>query len=148
MSFCTVSENGQIFYFQNCFLGQVGNTALCLKKYHKNEWHLCLVTYIFTKLSSQNMCLRIKYIFWYIDMPDVTVISYKKPLFIFFYFWGIFTHYWRLFMSEVVYLHQSFKDCVSKIVVLSYFNHLRLRQPESFWPFGTWSHFCNQKPLL
>ena len=34
----------------------VNSTAKCLKKYHKNERHLCLVAYIFTKLS-QNVCL-------------------------------------------------------------------------------------------
>ena len=38
------------------FFGQVDNTALCLKKYRKNEWHLCLVAHIFTK-HSQNVCL-------------------------------------------------------------------------------------------
>ena len=31
--------------------GQVENIALCLKKYHKKERHLCLPANIFTKLS-------------------------------------------------------------------------------------------------
>ena len=34
----------------------LGNAVICLKKYHKNERHLRLVTHSFTKLS-QNVCL-------------------------------------------------------------------------------------------
>ena len=39
-------------------------TILCLKKCHKNKWHLCLENNIFTKLS-QNMCLINIHIFIY-----------------------------------------------------------------------------------
>ena len=40
-----------MWYFFRNYSVQDGNTALCLKKYHKNEWHLCLVANSFTKLS-------------------------------------------------------------------------------------------------
>ena len=40
--------------FETVFLGS--STTLCLKKYHKSERHLRLMTHIFTKLS-QNVCL-------------------------------------------------------------------------------------------
>ena len=43
-------------YFRDHFSDQVDNTALCLKKYHKNERHLRLVAYTFTK-HSHNVCL-------------------------------------------------------------------------------------------
>ena len=47
---------GQIFDFRDIVFGKVKNIAICLKKYHKSEWHLYLVRHNFTKLS-QNMCL-------------------------------------------------------------------------------------------
>ena len=55
-----------MFDFRNCFSGQVGNTALCLKRYNKIERHLFLVRNSFNKLS-KNVRL----------MSDMTV-SYGK----------------------------------------------------------------------
>ena len=42
--------------FPSSLFGQFENIALCLKKCHKNERHLYLVTHSFTK-NSQNVCL-------------------------------------------------------------------------------------------
>ena len=44
-------------------------------------------------------------------MPDLTV-SYGTPFDII-AFLGILIHYWQSFMSELLYLHQSFTYCVS-----------------------------------
>ena len=70
MSLCPVpifvSNVVVILTFELVF-GQVGKTALCLKKYHKNEWHLCLVTH-----KTFGECMSNQYTFLCIDMPDVT----------------------------------------------------------------------------
>ena len=50
---------GRIFDFQHCFFllrDRNRNTAICLKKYHKNGRYLSLEEDIFAKIS-QNMCL-------------------------------------------------------------------------------------------
>ena len=50
------------FWNSVCFIEQIGNSKK-QKKYLRNERHLCLVVYIFIKLS-QNVCL--------IKIPNVT----------------------------------------------------------------------------
>ena len=55
--------------FWNCFFRQVGNTALCLKKYHKNSFYAKL---------TQNVCLN-KINILYVDMSDVTD-SHERPI--------------------------------------------------------------------
>ena len=51
--------------------------------------------------------------FCYIDMPGVTV-SYGMPFDFIALFLGIFIHFVLLtiYMSELLYLHQTFTDCV------------------------------------
>ena len=56
------------------------NSALCLKKKHKNKQHLFLAAYIFIK-HSQNVCLI-----------DVT-LRYGRPFDFIAFFLGIFIHY-------------------------------------------------------
>ena len=46
-----LSQCDRIFDFRDYFFVQVGNTAICLRKYHENERHLCLTAHIFIKLS-------------------------------------------------------------------------------------------------
>ena len=50
--------------FETVFSYRLATLPYILKKYHKNERHLRLVTHIFTKLS-QNMCLINTHIFMY-----------------------------------------------------------------------------------
>ena len=45
-------------------------------------------------------------------MPDVTA-SYEKPFDFIAFFLGIFIHNFRAFVSGVLYLQQTFTDCVS-----------------------------------
>ena len=70
------------------------------KIFHKNEWHLRLVAHIFTKRSL-----------------------------ILLHFLGISIHYWRPFMSEVLYLHQTFTDYVSN----------------QYTHYNMWNVRCNNK---
>ena len=73
----------------------------------KNERHLCLVIYTFTKLL-QNGCLINIHIlmYWY---ARCNCKLWKVPWF----YCIFFMHYWRQFMSELLYLHQTFTDCLS-----------------------------------
>ena len=81
-----------------------------MKKHYKNEWHLCLVTHIFTKLSL-NVCLINTHslIYWYACCN----CKLWNALWLYCFFLGIFINYWRLFISKLLYLHQTFTDCVS-----------------------------------
>ena len=91
-----VDPNGARFLvFETVFLDS-------LKKYHKNERNLRLVTYTFTKLS-QNVCLINTQILIYIDMPYVTA-SYGTPFdfIVFFRYFHIFLtiiHVWSIVSS-------------------------------------------------
>ena len=87
----------RLFDFQDCFW----------KKYHKNERHLCSVTHVFTKIS-ENVCLISTYIliWWHVKCDCMLWNA-------FWFYWAIFIHYWRQFMSEVLHLHQTFTYCVS-----------------------------------
>ena len=51
------------------------------------------------------------HIFKYIDMPDVAA-SYGTPLDSI-AFLGIFILNWRPYIFELLYLHQTFTDCVT-----------------------------------
>ena len=55
----------------------ISETALCLKKYHKNERHLCLVVHLLSKLS-QNVCLINTQIFMHCYF-DITA-CYVAPI--------------------------------------------------------------------
>ena len=82
--------------FDTVIFWQVDNTALCLKKYHKNERFLGLETQSFAKIS-QNVCLIIRHflIYWH---ADVTA-SYGTP-FNFIAFFGYFhTSFSRIHVS-------------------------------------------------
>ena len=56
LSYCS-----QISIFETLCLGRSKNLHYVWKKLHKNEKHLCLIAYIFTKIS-QNACLINLYI--------------------------------------------------------------------------------------
>ena len=83
-----------IFDLRHFFSGQIGNTGICLKKHHRNEWHLRLIAYIFTKIS-QNVCIINKHILIYRH----TRCDYKL--------WNAFdfnAFFWYLFMSSFLSL--------------------------------------------
>ena len=82
--FKNVSDKLLILIFGAICLGRLAPLPYVQKKYHKNKRHLCLVTYIFIKLS-QNVCLIDAYISC-IFMPDVTAI-YGTPLDFIAFFW-------------------------------------------------------------
>ena len=95
------------------FLLQNRKTALCLKKYHKNERHLCLVAYIFTKLS-QNVCIIITHIlmYWFARCNcKLCVVSWFYYISWVFLYIIIDNH----FMSELIY---STSTKLSQIVCL------------------------------
>ena len=80
------------------------------------KWtHLCLVTYCFVKLS-QNVCLMSNQ---YTQLINSNILICQMCLqimeghMILLRFLGILIHNWREFMSEVLYLHQTFTDYVS-----------------------------------
>ena len=82
-----VDRNGTGFFIpQDCFLLWNGNTVLCLK----NISYKWVVIHIFTKLS-----LNLYLIYLY----TIT-------------FFANFAQNWRIFMSEVLNLHQTFIYCV------------------------------------
>ena len=58
------------------------------------------------------ICVLLILTFWYIYMLDVTA-SYGTSLEFIAFFLGIFIHNWRSFMSDLLYLHQTFTSCVS-----------------------------------
>ena len=99
--------------FRDCLFRQIGNTALCMKKYHKNEQHLCLVTHSFTKLS-QNMCL-INMVYQYANC--------RTPLDLIFFF-GIFIHNWHVW--KIVSLPNFYRLCVWLIYTFLYVNMLNM----------------------
>ena len=76
-------------------------------KCYKNEQHISLVAYSITKLT-QNVCLISTHTLIYrcarCDNKLWNVIWFYCVLL------GIFIHNWRVFMSEVSYLHQNFTD--------------------------------------
>ena len=99
------------FWFSRLFLGQVGNTALCLKIISQ-KWtsFVFACTYLhqtFTECVSNQYGIRT---FWYINISDVTA-SYGTP-FDFIAFLSIFIHYNWPFMSELLYLYQTFTNYV------------------------------------
>ena len=83
------------------------------KKYHKNERDLRLVSQILT--SSPNfhrMCFQSIRTFQFIYMPDVTA-RYVNSLDFIVFFGHFHTSFTTIFMSQLLYLHQTFTDCVS-----------------------------------
>ena len=80
------------------FLGQCGNTAICLKKYHKNVW---LLTLIFTKLP-HNVCLINTHIL--IDRYAWCNCKLWKALWFLRLFYRIFVH--------IIVDHSYLKYCV------------------------------------
>ena len=67
--------------------------------------------------------------YWYVKIPDVTA-SYGT-FFDFIAFLGIFIHYWRSFMFEVLYLHQTITDCM--FIEYTYFDMLNARCNLKLW---------------
>ena len=63
-------------------------------------------------------------------------------------FLGIFIHYWRAFVSEVLYHHQTFTDCVSNYTFISSCQ-IRLQVSRysdliaNFWNFHIFLHVWN-----
>ena len=99
----------QIFDFWDRFSGQVGNTALCLKNTSKNERPLRLVASIFTKLSQNLLSNQ----YTHFDILTCQMLwQVMEGLLNLFRFLGIFIHYYWPFMSKLLYLHQTFPDCV------------------------------------
>ena len=100
----------------------------------QNERHLCLVSHSFTK-HSQNVCLINIHIliYWYAQHNCML----WKALWYYCVFLCIFLHFWRPFMCELLYLHQTFTGyvCRKKLIcvlpirafVVSLFILLRLR---------------------
>ena len=85
-------------------------------KYHKNQRHLCLLTHIFTK-HSHNVCPIDTHILMYqYARCDCKLLN---SFWLYRVFLGIFIHYWRAFKSEVLYLHQTFADCMSQNLKLA-----------------------------
>ena len=74
------------FRFSRLFFGQVSNTAICLKKCHKNEWHLRFITHIYTKLS-QNLCLIINTHNFDISICHMWLQVMERPLILLRFFW-------------------------------------------------------------
>ena len=82
------------------FFWQVGNTALCLKKCHKNERNMCLVTHVFINFS-QNVCLISTHILIYCHAR----CNYKL--------WK--AHWFRCVFKEFSYIiddHSCLKCCI------------------------------------
>ena len=77
---------------------------------HKIDEYSCLKCSIFTKHSYKVYLMWIK-IFCYNKMSGVTEIY--GTLLDFITFLDIFIHYWRPFLSEVLYIHQTFTDFIS-----------------------------------
>ena len=101
-----------ILNYPNDFLiGWGKNIDLCLKKFHKNERHLSLVTHSFPKFS-QNICLINTHILIYWN-ARCSCKLWKAIWFYCVFFLGILIHYWLVFMSKVLYLNQTFTDWVS-----------------------------------
>ena len=76
----------------------------CLKKYYKNEWHLCLVTHIFTKLLQE----RISCVLYYTYFDVIKCHDCKL--------WNAsYTNGDHIHVCSVVWLypHQAFINCVS-----------------------------------
>ena len=81
-----------------------------MKKYHKNEWHLLLMAHIFTKLS-QNMSLINTHILIY--QNDRCDCNLWNTFGFYCVFWVFSCIIWRPFMSELLYLPQTFTDYAS-----------------------------------
>ena len=79
---------------------------------HKNKRYLRFATHIFTKLS-QNMCLVNTqfFIYWYVRCD----CKLWNVLWFYCVFFGIFIHYWRPFISELLYIF-------SKLLQIVYLN--------------------------
>ena len=92
----------EFLIFGNLCLARSKTLPYVWKKYYKNEQHLYLVAHILTKIS-QNVCIH---------LPDITT-SFGKSVDFISFFGYILIHYWWPFMSELLYLHQTFTDCVS-----------------------------------
>ena len=96
----------RFFIFETLCLGSSKTLPYVWKKYHKNEWHLRLVTQIFTE------CVSNQYTHFDISKYQMRQQVMVSTL-ILLRFLCYYIHYWWPFMSELLYLQQTFTDCVS-----------------------------------
>ena len=83
----TENNVAEFLIFVDTLFGQFKNITLGLKKYHKNERHLCLVAHIFTKVS-HDMCLINTHILLY--QHARCNCKLQKALLFYSVFFGIF----------------------------------------------------------
>ena len=78
-----------------------------------HNWRLLIYV---SSPNFQKLNVHSIYIYWYINMPNVTA-SYGIPFyFILSSFW-IFIHNLRAFMEELLFSHQIFTDCIYILVM-------------------------------
>ena len=99
--------------FGTVFLDRTATLPYVWKIYHKNWRNLGLVTHIFIKLS-QNVGLINTHILIY-RHARCDYMLWDRPL-ILLRFLSIFILYYWPFKSELLYLHQTFIDCVSNVM--------------------------------
>ena len=96
--------------------------ARCDCKLWNALWFYCVFwvfSYIISDHSSLNCCIstKLSLIVYLINTEMSKSQMWLQALqrhLILLRFLGIFIHYWRPFMSEVLYLHQTFTDCMSR----------------------------------
>ena len=98
------------FWFSRLFFGQVGKTALCLKNVSKMN-----VIFVFGNTHfDQTFTEYVSNQYTHFGILKCQVwLQVMEGSLILLCFLGIFKHYWRSFMSELLYLHQTFTDYVS-----------------------------------
>ena len=114
--------------FRNGLSGQFGNTALCLE----NKITRHLVAHIFIKFS-QNVSLINIYILIYRHARYDCILW--NALWFYNIFGHFFMHYYWTFMSEWLYLHQTFTDYISNQYTHIYIRHARCHSKlwNTFW---------------
>ena len=103
-------NGARFFIFETVSLGRTATLSYVWKIHHKNWRHLRLIAHRFTKLS-HNVCLvNTHNLIYRYARCDCKL---RNVLWFYCVFLGIFIHYWRPLMSEVLYLYQIFTDCMS-----------------------------------